>query len=572
MLSQKAHSNELPMISKISLPGIIKNNTSWLEKRQSSILSAATVIMAANVLSSISGLFRNRYIEQVYGGTSEVAKQTLDSFWLAFQVPDLLFQLIVLGALSAAFIPVFTSLKKKSEQQAFRMASIMMNIILAVVTLGGMLIFIFAEEITHWRTGDAITPQQLDITVNLTRLFILQPILMGLSNFLTGILQSYQKFIVSSLSPLFYNIGILLGVWAFADQWGIYGAGLGVIFGAFLHMIIQVGPVMNIGFRYKPEISLNSAGVQTVLRLMPPRMLSYGLMQMQHLANGFFITSLPSGGLRLLTYALTVVTIPIRWFGISISQASLPFLSDQSEPSDTARFQALLIQSLNQVAFFVLPSSVLLIILRIPVMRMVMNFSDWKDTLIAAKVVGIIAVSIYAHSMVHVFVRAFHAVKRTKLPLVITCIAVAVYLFSSWLLTFQFGFGLTGIAISNTISACIECVLLGYFVHTKIVPIAQKSFLITQIKISIASFLMAVFLYLPYRILDITIFETSRVIELLALTVVTTTIGMLVYVYFAYLLNVKELRFIQSIMQSVTGWRGNIAKTEEVIVETDNND
>jgi len=266
----------------------------WLEKKQNTILSAGIIIATANLFSLLAGVLRDRVLlGQFYG--PGIAGETYTAFQLAFQIPDTMYQLIVLGALSAAFIPIFTETRKKrSEKDAFTLTSIVMTILLVAFIAVGALIFIFAEPITTLRTGAEFTPLQIKIALDLTKIMILAQVLFAISNFYTGILQSYQRFIMPAISPLFYNLGIILGAYLFKEQFGIYSAGIGVLIGAFLHMIIQFPFVYKLGFRYRFSLDFSFPGVKKLFSLMPARVLTYSLTEIQNLSLGFFATSIGS--------------------------------------------------------------------------------------------------------------------------------------------------------------------------------------------------------------------------------------------------------------------------------------
>lgn len=552
----------------IRFSALLTNNTKWLEKQQTTILSAAGIISVASIISAFSGLFVKRVLISHFFDT-QASQEALEAFWIAFQIPDMMFQLIVLGALSAAFIPIFTSHKKNSIEQAFKMSSIMMNVLLALFFAVGLFVFIFAHQITLLRTGSEFTSAQIEIVTNLTRIMLLAQFFFGISNFMTGILQSFQRFILPALAPIFYNIGILVGVFAFSNQFGIYGAGIGVVIGAFLHMIIQFPLVYKLGFRYSFSFNVRYAGIQDFFKLMPPRVLSIGANEIRKLVLGFFATSLGNLSFFVMQLAITLMAIPIRFFGVSISQASLPFLSEESSSHDRAKFKGLVIQSLNQIAFLTFPASILLLILRVPLVRLIygtFNF-PWGATLVTSRLVAIIALSITAQALVQLLIRAFYALKDTKTPLYIAVSDVLLYVSLCAFFVFATPLGVYGIAIATTITAFIELFLYLLLLNRKVEGFTSSEFWIPQLKIITASFFMAIFLYLPFRIFDELIFDTSRTIELIALTITTSSIGFLVYIYFALLLEIKELTMIKKGIQAFDSWRKPLQKSKEVLIE-----
>ncbi len=547
-------------------------SSDWLEKQQSTILSAAAVVMIANVASALAGLVRQRLILSVFVGSQKAAYA---AYTVSSTLPDTVFQLIILGALSASFIPIFSQYRRKSEEEAFQMTSAMMNVLMIIFLIASVVIFIFANPITRAVTGRGFTDEQVIISANLTRIMLGAQFFFAISNFFTGILQTYRRFVVPALAPIVYNLGILIGVFLFAGRFGIYSTGIGVVLGAFMHMAIQLPLVWKMGFRYRFNFHFRHPGIRTMFRLTPPRVITLGINQFQNLADDFFATSIVVGefaelSVSVITLAQQLMTLPIRFFGAPIAQAALPFFVTEAEKSDPTNFRDLILKSVHQVSFFVFPASVLLLILRIPVVRIVFgtNSFPWQTTVLTARTVGIIAVSIVAQSIVQVLIRAFYALKNTRTPFYITCVTVVLYVFLNWIFIFKMQIGVVGMGISITITAFVEMFLFMIFLNRKIHGLLSKTFWLPQFKMAIAAFLMAVFLYLPFRILDELVFNTSKTTELILLTITTSTIGMLVYIYFALLFDVSELYMIKSVMNKFGNWGKALANNQEVVLES----
>lgn len=561
------------MIKHLKLPKLLTNNAKWLEKQQTTILSAALIIGGANIISSVAGLIRERLLISYFFDTP-ASRLSLEAFQVAFQIPDALFQLLVLGALSAAFIPVFTKLKKVDSKTAFHTASIIMNVVLLVFIAVSAVIFVFAEPLTVLRTGAGFTADQLHVAVHLTRIMLFAQMFFAISNFFSGILQSYQRFIIPAIAPIIYNIGIIIGVALFSHQFGIYAAGFGVILGAILHMLVQLPFAFALGFRFTLSFNINYPGVKKLFSLMPPRFASYAISELQNLSLGFFATTLGNLSFFVIRLALRLMTIPIRIVGVPIGQASLAFLSAESSEEEYDRFRSLVVQSLNHVAFLAFPASMLLLILRIPIVRLVFGASNlpWETTLSTGRVVAIISLSIVAQALVQLLIRAFHALNDTKTPFFITFGTAFIYIVGNCIAVFLTNTGLLGIAVVIVISALFELLLSLFLLDKKVGHIINKRLMIPQGKILLASFFMAVFLYLPFRILDELVFNTTRTIELIGLTVTTSSVGLLVYLYFSALLNVHELQLVGSAVASLDRWRKTLSTTTEVLAESSADD
>lgn len=562
------------MFSSLRFPRLLTKNIQWLENKQSTILSAALIITIANIVSSLAGLLRSRLLIS-YFFNSESSQQAYEALLVAFQIPDMLFQLIVLGAVSATFIPLFAKVRQRNEKEAFKLASVVLNAMLLVFTAVALLVAIFAEPLTHWRTGNAFTAEQIIIVVRLTRIMLVAQIFFAASNVMSSILQSYQRFIIPSISPILYNFGIVLGVFLLEPVFGIYAAGIGVCIGALLHLLIQVPFVLKMGFRFTWSLNFSIPESKQLAKLMPPRFLTIATTEFQRIALGFFATSLGNLSFVVIKHALDLMILPIRLFGVPIGQASLPFLSAESAKADQHKFRTLVSQSLNQITFFAFPAAVLILILRVPFVRLVFGTKNfpWETTLLMGKALAIIALSIPAQAVVQLLIRSFHALKDTVTPLIVTAITVAAYLLGAAGVIYLTDFGVLGLAAVTGIVAILELGLFLFFLERRVSGCLDQTFFNSQLKIMAASFFMAVFLYLPFRILDELVFDTTRTIELLGLTITTGTIGMLVYVYFAALLSIPELKIIGTILDSIgSATRKLLAQNPELIVDTMDDD
>ncbi len=545
---------------------LFSNGNKWLETQQVSILSAAAIITAAVFLSSLTGLVRNRLLVTTFFKTPQLQME-LEAYWVSFRLPELVFQLLVIGALSAAFIPVFTKYEKKSKQDAFLMASSVLNLILLGFAIFSVFIFIFAVPLTRLMTGDGFSEAQIMLSANLTRVMLVAQFFFAISNFLSGAIQSYQRFIIPALSPIAYNLGIILGTLLLSPYLGVYGPTIGVVLGSFLHFFLQLPLAKKLGFQYSFKINLSHPGVKEIIRLMGPRTLSLSIGQIQIFSIVFFATQLGGISLTIMSLAQQLMTFPIRIFGAPIGQAALPFLSRESGEGDLSHFKALVLRSLHQISFLAMPASILLLILRIPIVRLAYGAKEfpWPATLLTGRLVAILTISIAAQAMTHILIRAFYALHNTKHPLSVSLFSTAIFLALSVGSVFYFQFGLLGLALALTISSVFEMFLLLYLLNREVRGFDSAELWIPQLKMLVASFLMAVFIYLPFRIFDELIFDTTRTIELIGLTIIVSTIGMLTYLLFATLLEVKELYMLRKVATVITSWKTNLSRTTETM-------
>ncbi len=523
----------------------------WLQAQQKSILSAATVITVANLLVSLSGLLRDRMLLAKFADNI-VSLQAYDAFRVAFQIPDLLFQLFIVGALSASFVPIFTIMKNKSEKNAFTLVNIAMNYLILFFGLAAIIIAIFAPAITHWRIGVAYSNEQLDMVINLTRIMMIAQLFFAISSFFSGMLQSYQRFIIPALVPLLYNGGIVIGTYTFYPVLGVYAAGLGVVLGAFAHMIIQWPFVRKLNWRYQFNWNYKFPGIQKMFCLMPARTLTLGINEVQNFGLSYFVTSVAGLGYTFFVLARALVIMPIRFVGVPIGQASLPFLANLSADDDTNRFKKMVLQSLNQIAYLACPAAVLLLILRIPAVRLVFGTKNfpWEMTVLVGRMVALMAISIPAQAMFHLLVRAFHALRDTLTPFIISVFTTCLFFIGTAISVKMEHDQLLGIALTIGLVAILEAFLYIIFLNWKLKKLFTFNFVITQLKIYFISAIMAISLYIPFKFLDQVVFDTTKVVPLLALTGITAVVGLTVYILLSMLFRIQEMEILIKLFQS----------------------
>jgi putative peptidoglycan lipid II flippase len=416
-------------------------------------------------------------------------------------------------------------------------------------------------------TSENFTPEQIHLAANLTRVMLVAQLFFALSNFLTSIIQAEQRFLIPALSPSAYNLGIILGTVLLAPTMGIWGPTVGVVLGALMHLGIQLPLVRSLGFGYKPVIALRHKGVVEMLSLMPPRIFAISINQIELFATVFFATALPSGSLTIMNIATQLMSAPIRIFSVPIGQASLPFLSRTVADGEMAIFKRTLIQSLHQVLYVSLPAGMLLLILRIPLVRLAYGTAEfpWSATLTTGKVVALLALSVFASASVHVLTRAFYALHDTRLPLRVGLLSVAINVLVAYLSVFVYSWGVLGLAVGVSLASIIQMALLSIFMFSRLESLKLSEVLVGPTKMVLATAAMGLSLWAPMRFLDQYVFDTTRVLPLVTLTVIVTFIGGFVYLSLTWIFGLPELEAFARIVQRLGNWRGVLRQTEEAI-------
>jgi len=531
-----------------------------LEKESSSILSAAVVIMGATFLSALLGLIRTRLLIQYFYAD----KAIVDVFWAAFRLPDLIFQVVVVGALSSAFIPVFSRyLGKKSE--ANTIACSLINSVMLVMLVLSLLVFIFAAPLSQLIAG-GFTDSQLSLMTNLTRIMSLSQIFFAFSSFLTGIIQSHQRFLLPALSPLLYNAGIILGILFLSRPLGIYGAAVGVVIGALLHLLAQLPLAHRLGFRYRLIWNGNHGAVKEMVHLMLPRVLTLSLVQIEATIIVTFSSWLSTGAVTLMTIAQQLSGLPVRLIGIPIGQASLPFFSRQNSKNDPSVLAAMVNNTILEMLYLALPASAIILVLRIPFVRLAYGADSfpWAETVLTGKLVAILAVSICARSLTHVLVRVFYALHDTKTPFIINLLATIINVGLSYYSLFILQAGILGMAFAITLASLIETIILTGILYN-LANFDLSRLLWPFTKMLALTLVTGLGLWFPLRVLDQLIFDTTRTIPLILLTATVGSIGLAVYLGLSYLFQIPELGVFVRLVQKIGGWHKALSQSSETL-------
>ncbi|MDD3679714.1 MAG: murein biosynthesis integral membrane protein MurJ [Candidatus Shapirobacteria bacterium] len=514
-----------------------KNGRRFLSQQQTSIFSAAFTIGLAMLGSAVLGILRDRFLYARFFATNP---GQLDVYNAAFKIPDILFQILITGALSAAFIPIFSEWINKNPKIANRVASIMLNwLLLAFIGLG-LVIFIFARPLSSLITfGFSI--EQINLMALLTRILVLAQLFLLTSNFLTGIIHSHQRFILPALSPIVYNLGIIGGIVFFSDQFGILGPTIGVVIGAFLHLLIQVPLAVSLGFSFKPLLfDFSDPVVKKIIALMAPRNISLIISQIEAAIIIYWATSIGEGMLSLFYLAQHLSQLPVRLIGATIGQATLPALSHQKVKNGLDSFGQLLRQTFSQTAYLALPITALFLVLRIPLVRLAFGAQEfpWEATVLTGKILAILSVAIFAQTLCEITRRAFYAFADTKTVLFIDGLATVFNLIFV-VIAIRLDWGILGLSAGISLSSLIRLVFFSARLEKKI-NLINRNALVSWLKMAFSAIISILTTWQAMRLLDRLVFNTSRVIPLVFLTMLSAGIGGFVYLFFSWLLKINE--------------------------------
>jgi len=537
---------------------LLKNGQLLFEKENSSILSAAAIIMGATLLSALLGVIRTRLLIGYFYATPEI----VDVFWAAFRLPDMVFQIIIVGALSSAFIPVFTRYLSE-EKESNLIASSMINFVMTGMILFSLVIFIWAKPLSSL-IGRGFGPTELSLMANLTRIMAAAQLFFGFSSFLTGIIQSHKRFLIPAFSPVLYNLGIIIGIIVLGPKLGIYGPALGVVLGALLHLLAQFPLAYRLGFRYSFVFHNLHGAVREMCRLMFPRALTLSLIQIEQTIIIAFSSFLSAGTVTMMSIAQQLSGLPIRLIGIPIGQASLPFFTKEGDSGDLSKLASVVNRTILEMLYLALPASAILLVLRIPFVRLAYGADSfpWSETVTTAKLVAILAVSVAARSLAHVLVRVFYAIHNTVTPLVINFFATIINVSLSYYFLFVLHSGVVGMAVAISIASIVETVILTITLY-HMAQFKLSHLLLPSFRMLLVTAITGFALWGPLRLLDQLIFDTTRTLPLILLTISVAFIGLSVYISLSYLLKIRELSVFVRLVGRFGNWQRVLAKSTE---------
>jgi putative peptidoglycan lipid II flippase len=546
----------------------LRTGSNFFTRRQATILSAAVVIMVMIAASRILGLVRNRVLAHFF------SVETLSIYFAAFRLPEVIFEVLVFGALSSAFIPTFTSyLSRQGKKEAWYVASAVLNIAFLIFAFLALLIFVFARPI-YQVIAAGFTPDQLDQIVSLARILLLAQGFFVLSYFLTGVLESLQRFLVPAIAPLLYNLGIILGAAFFSGQAGIYAPTLGALAGAFMHFAIQLPLAFYLGFRFQRIFDFSHPGVKEIGRLAAPRVVELSFLQVGKSVELFLASLISTAAYTYFTFANSLQLLPVGLFGISIAKASLPTLSYQATEKNLARFKKTFLASFNEIIFLVVPCAVFLAVLRIPIVRLAFGAArfTWTSTVQTGYTLSAFSLGILSQALVYLLNRAFYALHDTATPVKISVSTIILNICFGLMFILVFRWPIWGLALAFSLSSIIQLGALVFFLNRRLKGLDRRRLILPFAKISFSSLFSGGVMFFLLKILDRAawdkklsflgrlglvlpttfdrfVLDTRYTFNLILLTALVALIGGSFYLVLVFLLRVEELSVLARLLR-----------------------
>ena len=484
---------------------------------------AATILAGSTLLSSLLGFFRDRLLNSAYmpseNGVLAGYPVGLDAYTAAFMVPDFMFAVLVSGALSVTFIPVFNERwVKGNKQSAWQISSSMINFMALITMAASVLIIIFADPLMKYLIAPGLSESGHALAVSMMQVIAVNPFIFAVAAVIASIQQAVGRFMFCALAPMLYNVGIIIGTvwftggvnlfgWQIFDG-GIMGVALGVVLGSFLQLIVSAVGLAGLGFDYNFKIYWRNKGFRKVLSLLPARSVDQGMDYVVSLVEVNLASRLADGTVRAYQQALTLHMMPINLIGVAISNAAFPQLTEHLGEGRNDLFQKDLRSLLRIIFWMALPVSVVIFFTRGYVVHFIRNGGNQ----LIAGILGCLVVAILFRTIYHMAARAFYARQDTKTPLYISIFSITLNIILAIVLSMVLKMGAYGLAWAQSTVAVLEVVVLLAVMNRQMPKLFDMTFVRAIFKMIIAGTITGVVCYIavlimPFRYHDDSFFS-----------------------------------------------------------------
>lgn len=508
----------------------------FLSQEAKTIASAATVVAAFSFLSRLAGFIRDRILAGQFG-----AGTVLDSYYAAFLVPDLLFSLLVIGALSASFIPLFTKHYRAviGKNKAWDLVNVIVNLIGVSLLLVSVVVFFLAPQIAHL-IAPTFSSAKLELVAAFTRVMLVSDWLLALSAVYGSALQGMKRFLIYSLSPILYNLGIIFGAVVLTKSMGPIGLAWGVVIGAGLHFALQYFGVHSAGYRYRWLWRPRDTEAKEIGRLMIPRTMGVAVNQLNNVILIMIASTLAVGSVTIFQFAYNIQFFVIGIVAVSFAIAAFPTLSEAANKNDRDGFVKTLSHTVRQILFFIIPATVIFLLLRAQIVRVVVGAGEfgWEETIKTADTLAFFTLSFFAQGLVFLLARAFYAYRDTVTPFVAGLINALFTVVAAMLFVREFG--VAGLALAFSLAAVVNVSILWMTLRIKVGSLGEVEILQSLFRISLAAIFAGVTIQLMKSVV-VAVIRNDTFFGVLFQGLIAGGAGLIVYGGIAWLLKTPEM-------------------------------
>jgi len=515
---------------------------------------AAALLAGSTLVSSVLGLLRDRQLNGLYYSTYP---QGIDAYTVAFTIPDFMFFILVSGALSVTFIPVFNQrLAEGNKKSAWELSTSILNLMAIITLVASVLIIIFAEPLVRYIVGPGLSESSRALAVSMMRVIAVNPFLFAVASVVASMQQAVGRFTFFAMAPAVYNIGIIIGAvfftnginlfgWQIFDG-GIMGVALGVVLGSAMQLLISCVGLFGMGFDYRFKIYWRNRGFLKVLSLLPARSLDQGIDYINSIVETNLASRMVSGTIRAYQQATALSYVPINLIGVAISTAAFPKMAERMGQGRPDLFKKELQTVLRVIIWLALPVTIITFFGRGYLVSFINNGGD----VLMASILGILAVAILFRSIYHISARSFYAKQDTKTPLYISFVAIGLNIALAIIFTMVLGLGAYGLAWATAIVSILEVGILFVMMSRRIEGLFDKNFMHAIGRMVSATGLIAIttyisIIYLPFQADDQSFFAAFPKFALIV------GINLIIYVIISKLFKLTEVDPILSRLEKI---------------------
>lgn len=453
---------------------------------------AGVMLAVFQLLSRLVGLWRDRVLASHFG-TSDL----LDIYYVSFNIPDFIFNLIVAGAVSAAFIPVFIEYQTKKSGQEFSLTSNFLNFLFLAVGAVSAVLFFLAPQVMHL-AAPGFSPEKQKLAVLFTRVMLLSPLIFSISVVVGSLLQVYHRFLAYAAAPIMYNFGIIFGALVLEPKFGPLGLAEGVVLGAVLHLIVQLPAVWKIGWRWKSVWQWGEEGMRKIFTLTVPRAIGLAGTQLYAIIEDALGTTLGVGSVAVFNLASNLQYLPIALIGISSAVAVFPTLSREALLDGKKEFVYRIENYLKKILLLTVPLSFLFFFFRREVIKIILQagYFSGSDTALATRVLGFFILGVFSQSLIPFLSRSFYALQNTRTPVLISLGAVGLNTALAFYFVKMTFLGVAGLALAFSLAGIFNMFLLFIFLKKLLAEFNLKNIVFYFIKLLVLSLIFLAILYI----------------------------------------------------------------------------
>lgn len=521
------------------------------------------IVGIAILFSRVLGLIREVVIASLFGATAN-----LDAFLTAFRAPNMLRDLFAEGALSTAFVTTFSRrIATEGDQSAWRLASKVATLTVVFMSALTLVGIVFAPAVIHV-LAPGFAPAKADLTILLTRIMFPFILLVSLAALVMGMLNAKNVFGMPALASSFFNIGSIVGGVTFCylldpqADWrhphfgerGLIGLAIGTLIGGLLQLLVQFPSLRRVGFKFRPDFSWRDQGVKTILVLMGPATIAASAVQVNVAVNSGFASKLGDGAMAWLNIAFRLMQLPLGLFGVAVATVTLPLVSRSAALGNKAEFSGALAHALRLVMLLTIPSAIGLVILADPIISLIYQHGKFTalSTERTAEALRFYALGLVGYASVKVLAPAFYALDRRNLPMLVSIFSIGVNFALNWYFTFHLGLGHRGLALSTSLVAITNFLLLYFMMRRYAGRMESGTLLLTLAKLLLAGTLLAAICFGAEKFLFANLFA-QRIWQKAAELLVTIALGAAAFFGAAYALRVAEVHDVVALVRKRLG-------------------